>query len=49
VQLEAERMDNSGRPRPAAGAPAPAPDVQQQLDQLRQQVASFTKRLEEQA
>jgi hypothetical protein len=51
VQQEAERMDNSGRPSPAAaaGAPAGAPDVQQQLDQLRQQVASFTKRLEEQA
>jgi uncharacterized protein YceH (UPF0502 family) len=49
VQQEADRMDNSGRPSPAAGAPAAAPDVQQQLDQLRQQVASFTKRLEEQA
>ena len=50
VQQEADRMDNSGvTSASAAGAPVPAPDVQQQLDQLRQQVASFTKRLEEQA
>jgi hypothetical protein len=50
VQQEAERLDTSGAGTGAApGAPVPAPDVQQQLDQLRQQVASFTKRLEEQA
>ncbi|MFZ4804510.1 MAG: hypothetical protein ACOYLI_07605 [Synechococcus lacustris] len=49
VQQEAERLDNSGVPSGAAGEPAAPQDLQQQLDQLRQQVASFTRRLEEQA
>ncbi|MEB3177114.1 MAG: hypothetical protein VKJ87_05900 [Synechococcus sp.] len=47
VQQEAQRMDQQQQNGTAAAA-APAPvDLQQQLDDLRAQVASFSRRLEE--
>lgn len=50
VELEAERLER-GEAAPAPGAPASAPmpvDPQQQIDQLRAQVARVARRLEEQ-
>ena len=50
VELEAERLER-GEAAPSPGAPASAPmtvDPQQQIDQLRAQVARVARRLEEQ-
>ena len=50
VELEAERLER-GEAEPSPGAPASAPmpvDPQQQIDQLRAQVARVARRLEEQ-
>ena len=48
VQQEAQRMEQQQDTGAAAPAAAPAPvDLQQQLDDLRAQVASFSRRLEE--
>ena len=49
VQQEAQRMEQQQQGTGAAAtAAAPAPvDLQQQLDDLRAQVASFSRRLEE--
>ena len=50
VELEAERLER-GEAAPSSGAPASAPmpvDPQQQIDQLRAQVARVARRLEEQ-
>lgn len=46
VQQEAQRMEQQQNGTAAAAAPAPV-DLQQQLDDLRAQVASFSRRLEE--
>ena len=50
VELEAQRLERGdGEPAPAAGEPmSPPVDPQQQIDQLRAQVARVARRLEEQ-
>lgn len=50
VELEAQRLERGdGEPAPVAGEPmSPPVDPQQQIDQLRAQVARVARRLEEQ-